>query len=171
MFQNLRQGNQIYILEKGEKPSLKIGQVLKVGSPTAVYNTQTTGIMNGFQPKMEIVVRANVDGTEGDFAHLYTDESVHDYGNMVVTDSREAMLSEVDSLKQKSQQEIDRLEYNKSVVASCGEIFKVLNPRYAKEQERDEAIKDLNSRFDNFEKRMGTTLSNIEKLLSKGTKS
>lgn len=170
MFQQLRQGNQIYIMEKGDNPSIKVGQVVRVGTPTTVFNTQTSGIMAGFPPKMELTIRANVEGTEGDFAHLLTDETSHDYGNMVVADSREAMLTVVDSVKMQSQQELDRTDYNNMVVEKCKEFYKILNPEYAKEQARDEAIQDLNSRFDDFEKRMGATLGNIEKLLSKSTK-
>lgn len=171
MFQNLRQGNQIYILEKSKEGlTIKVGQVVKVGTPTAVYNTQTSGILAGFPPKMEIAIRANVDGQEGDFGHLLTDESVHDYGSMIVADSKESALSVVDTQKQQSLQELGRKEYNEKNVKACDEIFKMLNPEFAKEQARDEALKDLNDRFNDFEKRMGNTLTNIEKLLSKNSK-
>lgn len=163
MFQNLRQGNTLYILEKSETPILKLGEVINVGTPTPVYNTQTAGLTMGFQPKMEVLVRAKVDDKEGDFAHLPTDQSVHDYGTMIVTDSREAMLSEVDSMKQRSQHILDTVDYHKEVVDACDGMFKTLNPNYAKERERDEAIDTLNERMSGIEEE----LSKVVKLLTK----
>lgn len=163
MFQELRQGSTIYVLDKSENPSLKMGQVLNVGVPAPVYNTQTAGITMGMQPRMEITVRAKVDGTDGDFAHLPATAGVHDYGTMIVADSREAMLSEVDTMKQRAQQELDRKEKNEAIVAACNDMFKTLNPSYAKEAERDEAIVSLNSRLDGIE----STMSQVLKLLNK----
>ena len=163
MFQNLRQGNTLYILEKSETPKLKIGEVVSVGAPTPVYNTQTAGLTMGFQPKMEVLVRAKVDDKEGDFAHLPTDKSVHDYGTMIVADNREAMLSEVDSMKQRSQHILETVDYHKEVVEVCDDMLKALNPNYAKERERDEAIDSLNDRMTGIE----AELSKVVKLLTK----
>lgn len=171
MFQNLRQGNSLYIIDKTGVPSLKIGQVVTVGNPTPVYNTQTVGLTLGLQPKTEVLVRAKVNDSEGEFPHLPADQNVYDYGNMVVTDSREAAISEVDAIKQHAQSIIDSMEHNEATVVACDEMFKALNPNYAKEKERDEAISSLSTRLDSFEERMGKTLSNIEKLLSKNAKS
>ena len=171
MFQNLRQGNTLYVIDKSGVPALKLGQVLATGNPTPVYSTQTAGLTLGMQPKMEVLVRAKVDDKEGEFPHLPADQNVHDYGTMVVTDSREAALSEVDAIKQNAKAVLDSVAHNEATVAACDEMFKVLNPSYAKEKERDEAISSLSERLDNFEKRMGQTLGNIEKLLSKNAKS
>lgn len=163
MFQNLRPGNTIYILDKTDVPALKTGTVLNVGSPMAVYNTQTAGLTMGMQPKMELSVRAKVGEQEGDFAHLPCDQGVHDYGNMIVADSREAMLSEVDAMKQRAQEVLDSVDKNKATIAACEGMFKVLNPNFAKEAERDAEIKNLSGRLDGIE----ASLSQITKLLNK----
>lgn len=157
MFQNLRQGNTLYVIDKSGVPSLKIGQVVSVGNPTPVYST-TTPITVGLQTKTEVLVRAKVDDKEGDFPHLPSDQNVHDYGNMVVTDSREAALSEIDALKQFSQNIIDSVPQHEETILACEEIAKSLNPNYAKEKERDEAIGKLNSRMDNIEGSLGKIL-------------
>ena len=163
MFQNLRQGSVLYVLEKSEKPVLKMGEVVSVGAPTPMYNTQTAGLTMGFQPTMEVVVRAKVDGKEGDFPHLPATNGVHDYGNMVVTDSREAMLGEVDTLKRTAENVLASVERNENVVSECDTILKSLNPDYAKAKERDEAISNLNNRLDGIE----STMSQVLKLLNK----
>lgn len=163
MFQNLRQGSTLYVIERSDIPVLKLGQVISVGSPTPVYNTQTTGITMGLQPMLEVTVRAKVDDKEGDFAHLPATSGVHDYGNMVVTDSREGALSEIDNISRAAQQRLDNRDKDEKTVAACKDIFKTLNPNYAKEVERDEAIGNLNSRLDGIE----DTMSQVLKLLNK----
>lgn len=163
MFQSLRQGSTIYVLEKSDIPTLKMGQVLNVGQPTPVYNTQTAGITMGLHPTMEVAIRAKVEDKEGDFSHLPAGQSVYDYGNMVVADSREAMLSEIDNISRNAQQRLDSRDKDEATVAACRDMFKKLNPNYAKEVERDEAIGNLNSRLDGIE----TTMSQVLKLLNK----
>lgn len=161
MFQNLRQGSSLYIIDKtGDAPVLKTGQVVSVGNPTPVYNNQFT---MGMQPKFEILVRAKVDGKEGDFAHLPAALDVYDYGAMVVSDNRESVLNEIGNICQMAQDELDRAEKNKAIVAACKEMSKAINPSYAKEAERDEAIDNLNNRLDGIE----DTMAQVLKLLNK----
>lgn len=162
MFQNLRQGNTIYVIDKSGVPSLKLGQVVSVSNPTPVYNN-TTPITIGLQAKTEVLVRAKVDDKEGDFPHLPSDQNVHDYGNMVVTDSREAALSEIEALKQFSQSVIDSVPHHEESIIACEEIAKSLNPNYAKEKERDEAIGRLSGRLDGIEENMAQILKLLNK--------
>lgn len=163
MFQNLRQGATIYVMDKTEKvPVLKMGQVVNVGAPAPVYNTNPT-LMTGFNAKMEMTIRASVDGAEGDFAHLPCDQGVHDYGSTVVADSQEAMLAVVDNVEREAQQRIDNRENDEKTVAACGEMKKTLNPNYAKEMARDEELKNLSGRLDGIE----DSVSQILKLLNK----
>lgn len=163
MFQNLRQNDTIYVIDKTDVPVLKIGQVIDKGNPMPVTPTQTSGLMMGMNQRLELTIRAKVDGVEGDFPHLLTDESTHDYGNMTVADSREAALGEIDKIRMKAQGELDRQEMNEKTVESCEDMSKTLNPTYAKEKERDEAIDNLNSRMKGIE----SNVSQILKLLNK----
>lgn len=112
---------------------------------------QTPGLMLGLNQQFQITIRAKIDGQEGDFNQLLTTESVHDYGNMLITDSRESLLSEIDKIRMKSQGELDRQKVNEQTVIACEEMSKTLNPEYAKEKERDEAISNLGGRLDSIE--------------------
>ena len=163
MFQNLRDGDTIYVIEKSGVPVLKMGMVVHKSNPMAVTPTQTNGLMFGMNQQMEITLRANVNGQEGDFPHLLTTEATHDYGNMVVASTRESALSEIDKIRMKSQGELDRKEYNEQTVQSCEEMSKTLNPAYAKEKERDEAIGNLSSRLDGIEDAMSQILKHLNK--------
>lgn len=151
MFQNLKVNDALYVIDKSGVPSLKIGQVVNVGKPMPATPVQTPGLMMGLNQQFQITIRAKIDGQEGDFNQLLTTESVHDYGNMIITDSRETLLSEIDKIRMKSQGELDRHDLNEQTVAACEEMSKTLNPEYAKAKERDEAISKLGGRLDSIE--------------------
>lgn len=151
MFQNLKENDTLYVIDKSGVPALKIGQVVSVGKPMPAAPVQTPGLMLGLNQQFQISIRAKIDGQEGDFGQLLTTESVHDYGSMVITDNRESVLSEIDKIRMKSQGELDRQAVNEQTVAACEEMSKTLNPEYAKEKERDEAISNLGGRLDNIE--------------------
>lgn len=164
MFQNLRPSATIYVLDKTSGvPELKVGQVVNVGNLTPVYNTQTPSLMAGFQTKMELTIRAKVDESEGDFPHLPADKSSHNYGGQIVADSREAMLSEVDIINHEAQHRLDSRENDEATVEACCEIYKLLNPDYAKEKERDETLEAFNDRLDGIEESVGKILKLLNK--------
>lgn len=162
MFQNLRENDTVYIIDKSGVPCLKIGQVKTTSRPMPANPTQTTGLMIGMNQQFEVTVRAVVDEKEGDFPHLPTMASVHDYGNMLIAETREAALSEIDKIRTKSQGELDRHDINEQTVAACEEMSKSLNPTYAKEKERDEAISNLGGRLDSLESGMAEILEYIK---------
>ena len=152
MFQNLKVNDALYVIDKSNGvPCLKIGQVVNVGKPMPATPVQTPGMMLGLNQQFQITIRAKIDGQEGDFSQLLTNESVHDYGNVIITDSHEAVLSEIDKIRMKSQGELDRHDLNEKTVAACEEMSRTVNPEYAKEKERDEAISNLGGRLDNIE--------------------
>lgn len=134
MFQNLRENDAIYVIDKSGVPSLRIGQVKNVGKPMPATPTQTAGLMMGMNPQFQITIRALIDGQEGDFGQLLATESVHDYGKMLIVDNRESLLSEIDKIRMKSQGELDRHDLNKKTVEACEEMSRAVNPEYAKEK-------------------------------------
>lgn len=164
MFQNLKQNDALYVIDKSSGvPSLKIGQVVNVGKPMPATPVQTPGLMMGLNQQYQISIRAKIDGQEGDFNQLLTNESVHDYGNMIITDSRESLLSEIDKLRMKAQGELDRHDINEQTVVACDEMAKTVNPEYAKAKERDEAISKLGGRLDNIESMLTQFMEQINK--------
>lgn len=156
MFQNLRPGNTIYIIERDKVPTLKTGQVVNASTPLPVYGS-------GFQAQYEMTIRAKVGDKEGDFAHLPSSGDTHDYGNMIVADSRESVLAAIDNIEQIADGELNREEQNKATKLACVEIRKSLNPSFAKEQERDAAIENLSGRLDGIEDNMAQILKLLNK--------
>lgn len=101
-----------------------------------------------------------------DFKNVPSSQSITTYNNVVITETKELMSNEVDNMLQSSKNIIDSVPYHNSVIKSCEEILKDLNPRFAKEKERDEDISNLKTRIGGIESKMDQVLT----LLSKSDK-
>lgn len=97
MFQGLRTNSLFYVLDKGENPNLRIGQVVSVSNPQTKYPT----FNNGFTPQpMETVVdvKVKLGDEEVDFKQLPANGQIANDKNLVVSDNKDAMSAEVDAL-------------------------------------------------------------------------
>ena len=54
-------------------------------------------------------------------------------------------------MMENSKSALSNVEQHKSNISACEKILKELNPVYAKEQERDEAIENISGRMDKIE--------------------
>ena len=167
MFSALKQGDLIYVLEKEDGLKLSVGNVVSVSNPRPKYGVSNPSFNVGLNQSMVIDMEVKTPEREFKFEGISPELGVADYGNAVISDNREAMIAKVDATCQESRQVLDDVERHKKVLDSRDAIMKVLNPSYAKEAERDEAIVNLTACLDSFEKRFGNSLSNIESLLAK----
>ena len=151
MFSALRQGSILYILEKGERPLLKVGQVISVTQPT--YNNNF--LMNG----QTLDINVKVGNQSMDFKNVPSSQSTANYNNVFISETKELMSSEVDNILQGSKSIVDSVPYHTNVVSNCEEILKELNPRFAKEKERDEDISNLKNKMNGLESKMDEMLS------------
>lgn len=164
MFQGLRQGSLFYILEKGDTPILKIGQVVSVSQPVPKYNTTfTPGQQFGMETVVDISVKVGDDTV--DFKQLPSALSIANFGQngVVVSESKEAMSAEVEAMLRTSRQIIDGIPYHKRVISSCDNMLRELNPQFAKEKEQEEKIGALEQKMNGME----GTLGDIREMLSK----
>ena len=142
MFQGLRTNSLFYVLDKGENPNLRIGQVVSVSNPQTKYPT----FNNGFTPQpMETVVdvRVKLGDEEVDFKQLPANGQIANDKNLVVSDNKDAMSAEVDAMLRQSKAILESVDYNKRVVESCEGMLQQLNPQIAKEKEQTEKINKL----------------------------
>lgn len=163
MFSQLRQGSQVWILDKsGKTPELKMGQVTNVPQVVPKYNTQNPA-MTGFQPEMVVDIMVKTDSKEYDLKQLHANLQTESRDDIkaVISDSQESMLQEVESMSAMSRQIVDSEAYHREVLEKCEQWRRMLNPRYEKEQKRDEQIDALNKRFDAFENKFSKALDKI----------
>lgn len=160
MFSGVRQNNLFYILEKENEPKLRIGQVVSVSNPQPMFNQPYGSSTENF---VDITVK--VDNETMEFKKLPASSSIADSGKdgVIVSDNKEVMNNEVESMLQSSQSILEKVNYHKKVVENCNQILRVLNPRLAKEKERDEDISNLKSKIGGLEDKMDKILTILSK--------
>ena len=138
-FQNLRNSNQLFILHKDSIPTLELGKVTNVSVPVPKYGN--TGIYN---QEMVVDITADINGTSTNFQKLPATGEIADFGNnMVVSCNKEAMNSEITSMKQRSQDIINSIQEHQNIIKGCDEILKILNPEIVEKQRQEEENRAL----------------------------
>lgn len=162
MFSALRQGSLFYILEKSDSPKLRVGNVVSVGNPMPRYNNTFVPNQNQYDTVVDVVVK--IGDEEVKFEKLPSSMSIANSGQsgIVVSESKEAMNSEVEAMLRSSRQIIESVPYHEKVVSACDTMLRELNPQFAKEKEQEEKIGLLEQKMDGMDK----TLSNISKMLN-----
>lgn len=164
MFSNARQGGLFYILSKGEKPTLKIGQVESFSAPVPKYPTYNPNVPFGQQAtEMIMDIKVKCGDEVIDFQKLPANGEVFTYPNAIVSDRKDAIITEVETMMQNSKQIVASVDYHNSVIDSCDAILKQLNPQFAKEKEQEAKIGSL----ENEVKSMKGDLGEIKDLLYK----
>ena len=162
MFSTLRQNSPIYVLDKKESPVLKKG-IIETVSP----QRSRTGSFYGQPMDMIVDIRVNIDGTSQEFKNIPANLSIANDGNIVISETKEAMSTEVDSMLSISKQILESVDYHKDVIEKCEQILKDLNPQFAKDKLQEEKINSLESRIGGVENTLGDIKDMLSKVLDK----
>lgn len=168
MFSALRQGATLYILDKSKDPQIKTGYIENISVPRPMYKTFNPAVSFGTNMQTVVDIMARIGEEKVTFEGVPSTLTIHSNGDTVISESREAMISEVDAMLQNSKSIIDSIDKHKSNVVACEKILKELNPVYARESERDQAIDSLTDKVNNMQNEFGSikeALSKIENLL------
>lgn len=166
MFQGLRTNSLFYVLDKGENPNLRIGQVVSVSNPQTKY----PAFNNGFTPQpMETVVdvKVKLGDEEVDFKQLPANGQIANDKNLVVSDNKDAMSAEVDAMLRHSKEVLESVDYHKRVVESCEGMLQQLNPQIAKEKEQTEKINKLEGKVSGIEGKIDKMMGWLQQTMSK----
>ncbi len=163
MFQGLRENSLIYILDKGEKPELKTGQVVRVSNPMPKFGTTP---MYGQTMETTVDVTVKIDNEQMELKQLPSTLSIANSGHMVVSENKEAMCGEVESMLRQSKAIVESVNFHKDVISACEGMLAQLNPQIAKEKEQQERIAQLESKVVG----MDSTLADIKGMLSEALK-
>lgn len=160
MFSTLRKGATIYILDRSADPTVKIGYIENVTMPRPMYPTYNPAVSIGTNMQTVVDLTVRVDDDKKEFC-VPSNLSIHTYGDFTLSENKEAMISEVDSLLQNSKDILDSVDKHKAAISAYEKILGELNPVYAKEQERDSRIDNLTQQMDS----MQDVLNRLESLL------
>lgn len=158
-FQNLRNNHQIYILHKDKQPTIEIGKIVNISAPIPKYGN--VGMYND----LVLDIQVDVDGKVTNFQKLPANGEIADFGNsVVVACNKDAMNSEVLSMKQRSLDIINSVEEHRSIIDGCDKILQALNPEIAEKQKQElenKAIREeLASLKDMFREFINQSLKN-----------
>lgn len=151
MFSGLRQGTALYVLDKSEEPKVVTGYVERVSAPHPMYQSYNPNVSFGanLQTVVDVVVKIGNDKKE--FVGIPSTSTIHSYGDYVLSESKDNMIQEVNAMLTNSRSIIANVDQHKSNIVACEKILKELNPVYAKEQERDEAIDSLTKQVNSMQ--------------------
>ena len=137
-FQNLRNNHQLYILHKDAIPTLEVGKIVNISVPVPKYGNNS--MYNDFVLDLTV----DVDGKVTNFQKIPANGEIADFGNnIVIATNKNAMNSEVLSMKQRSLDIINSIEQHQGIIKGCDEILQILNPEIAEKQRQEQENKAL----------------------------
>lgn len=160
MFSTLRKGSTIYILDRTSKPEVKLGYIENVSMPRPMYPTYNPQASLDTNMQTVVDIKTRIDDYTKEFV-VPSNLSVHTYGDYTISETKEAMISEVESMLKDLTDRIDNVDKYKEDAEVYKDILKDLNPVYAREQERDDTINSLSTRVDSLQ----DTLNRLEQFL------
>lgn len=117
---------------------MEIGKVTNVTLPVPKYGN------NSMYNDLVLDITVDVNGNNINFQKIPANSEIADFGNnTVISINKQAMSSEVMSMKQKSLDIINSREQNEVVVKGCDEILEILNPEIAEKQRQEQENKAL----------------------------
>ena len=162
MFSTLSPNSPIYLLDKKNYNVMKKRIIEKVNQQRS-----RTGSFYGQPMDMIVDIRVNIDGTSQEFKNIPANLSIANDGNIVISETKEAMSTEVDSMLSISKQILESVDYHKDVIEKCEQILKDLNPQFAKDKFQEEKINSLESRIGGVENTLGDIKDMLSKVLDK----
>ena len=162
MFQSVRPNSPIYVLHKGDNIRLDTGYVVNQPIPKPKYQ-----IPNAFGQPQEMIVDLVIKLNDITFnmnsipAQLDIADSYSNGESLVISDSREAMNSEILSLKQKSVDIINSVPYHKNLVVTYDKLLSDFNPEMAEKQAQQEEISKLRNQMDEMSKSMALLIEQL----------
>ena len=166
MFQGLRTNSLFYVLDKGENPNLRVGQVVSVSNPQTKYPAFNNGFTT--QPMETVVdVKVKLGDEEVDFKQLPANGQIANDKSLVVSDNKDAMSAEVDAMLRQSKAILESVDYNKRVVESCEGMLQQLNPQIAKEKEQTEKINKLEGKVSGIEGKIDKMMGWLQQTMGK----
>lgn len=163
MFQSVRPNSPIYVFHKGDNARLETGYVVNQPIPKPKYQ-----IPHNFGQPQEMIVDlvVKLNDTTLNYnslpAQLDIADSYSNGENLVISDSREAMNAEIISLKQKSIDLINSVDYHKSLIAQYDKILSDFNPEMAEKQAQQQEIASLRKQMDDMSKNMALLIEQLK---------
>lgn len=172
MFQSLRAGTPLYVLHKSV-PRLEIGEVLSVGTPQPQFGQTVYQAGMTYQPQKTLVdIKVKIGNETIDLQKLPSEAVIADFGDnsMVISESREAILNEIETIRKGSEKVLESIDFHNNVVEQCSAMIAELNPHIRQEAEQRKEIDNMKNELSEIKNTMQSMQGMLAKALNKKIK-
>lgn len=157
MLSALNPGSLVYILDKAGVPKYKVGKLVSSTSPKSAFNAY--GGIDYTQNTVDLKVE--IEGNVYEYNAIPSSSAVITYNNgkVIVSETPQGLLTEVETMHNEFKNILDNKQYYEESLAACKDIMKELSPQYAKDQERDDKLSNLELRIDNVDSKLTQILN------------
>lgn len=163
MFSGLRENSIFYVLDKTNGATLKTGQVIQVSNPQPKFPQYQPGQYNIQAVETTVDIKVRMPDGDMEFRQLPSNAQIANSGNVVVSESKDAMMAEVEAMQKRSKDVLQSREYHEKIVEDCERIKGELNPQIAKDKIQQQKITKLEEEISGVK----GALTNIETMLQK----
>lgn len=165
-FNSLGQGSPFYVLNKAEKPTLRVGTVKSKSNLQPKYQNGTNAF-NTANIQQVINITATFDGKDEIFSDIPFNVEVAKIGeNVIFSGSQTAMANVVENLIQGSKKALEQVEYHKTMIAEGDKILELLNPKYAEDKKQARTISELEKKQVETDKKLDRISADNAKILA-----
>jgi predicted RNase H-like nuclease (RuvC/YqgF family) len=122
----------------------------------------------GQPQEMVVDIVAKVNNQDVTYQKLPASLDIADFGSngIVVADNKIAMNSEIMSLKQKSVDALNNIDYHHKVIANCDKMLSDLNPEFAEKQQQQAEINELKTQVNELTRGMSDLMQMNKDLIA-----
>ena len=168
MFQSVRPNSQIFILHKGDTPSIEMGNVTNQPIPRHKYQLPATfGQPQEFVVDLVVKIGDRTVNYNSLPAQLDIADSSSNGESIVISDSRDAMNAEILNLKQKSTDIVNSVEFHKGLIDEYEKVLAQLNPELAEKQEQKQELDTLRAQMAEMSRSISALMETNKQLIEK----
>lgn len=170
MFQSVRPNSQIYIFHRGDNPRMEIGYVVNQPIPRPKYQLPAA-FGQPQETVVDLVVKTNDQTYNYNNLPAQQDvaDSVSNGESLIVSDSRDAISSEIINLKQKSLDIANSKDYHLAMVDKYDKVLLEIHPEMAEKQEQKQEMDTLKKQMDEMSKSIAALMEANKDLIAKLT--
>ena len=166
MFSGLIQGNTLHVLKIKDGIEYYNCPIEYISAIHPAYPTYTAGVSNGMNMGSVVDITVSINDKKKEFAGVSALSSVSTSDSYIITDNKEAMISQVDNILQSRKKILNEISTYEDDIKKCQDLLKKLNPVYAKESAMDDAISELTDRVNSMQSEFGSIKGDVGQILN-----
>lgn len=152
MLSNIQQGSIVHILDKRQGVKYYIGEV--INKTNSVVDFTAMQFTPNRAPLIDLHVRVGEETFKFEKINSTLDIVYYNNSNIIISENKETLIPIVENLLTTNENIVNNTQSYVDIVEDCKVALKKLNPGFAKDQERDESIKELTDRMNNMDSKL-----------------